>query len=125
MVKPTIYIFMNKSLGMSAGKLAAQSAHVMAEALTIKNQNDWWSAPQRTVLIMQARNQEHLSNISTYLQKRDITIYPLIDEGINETEPQVMTALATQVVDKDEVQEIFNTFELYRDKYRVILEVSE
>lgn len=123
MRKPTIYIFMNKSLGMSAGKLAAQAAHVMA---SIPNLDTSWMAPHKTILIMQARDQQHMDNISTYLDKREVETFWLIDEGVNETDSHVATALATEIVDKDleTTRDIFSTFELYKDMLRFKIELD-
>lgn len=76
---------------------------------------------------MEARDQQHLENIMAYLGERSIETYPVIDEGVNETDPHVMTAVATQIVDKDlpDVVDIFSTFKTYRDNYRVVLEHYE
>lgn len=122
MRKPTIYIFMNKQLGMSAGKLAAQAAHAVALVPVGKE----WQAPHRTILVMQARDEAHIRNIAKYLAQRGVTAYEVIDEGVNEIEPHVVTALATQVVDKADERngDIFSTFELYRDRVRLNVEVD-
>lgn len=122
MRKPTIYVFMNKQLSMSAGKLAAQAAHAVALVPTGKS----WLAPHRTILVMQARDESHIANIKRYLEQRGVSSCEVIDEGVNEVDPHVVTALATQVVDKTEPrnEEIFSTFELYRDSVRVTLEVQ-
>lgn len=112
---------------MSSGKLAAQSAHAISKALTLHNINDWWSNPTRTVLIMQARDEFHVKNIASYLNERQINTYQIIDEGVNEIEPHSITAMATDVVDKEDenIKTIFSSFKTYRDKYKVILEVNE
>lgn len=122
MKKPTIYIFMNKSLGMGAGKLAAQAAHAIAKVPIGKE----WDAPHRTILVMQARDENHLDKIARYLEERKVKSYSIIDEGVNEIEPHTITALATQVVDKDSpiTDDIFSTFELYRDVVRLSVEVD-
>lgn len=121
MRKPTIYVFMNKQLGMSAGKLAAQAAHAVALVPIGKE----WQAPHRTILVMQARNEAHIRNIAGYLEQRLVTTYQIIDEGVNEIDSHVVTALATQVVDKadERSEDIFSTFELYRDSVKVTIEV--
>lgn len=125
MTNPTVYIWINKSLNMTVGKVAAQAAHAMAKVPMLSSQEHWLSAPQQTVLVMQARDEAHMRNIEDYLLERYISSYRVIDEGVNETDPQVMTALATQVVDKDEVQAIFSTFKVYRDTVRVRLEIDK
>jgi peptidyl-tRNA hydrolase len=117
MKKPTVYIFMNKGLGMSPGKLAAQSAHAMRNVTTEIEKLDKYRTKPFTILIMEARDQQHLENITSYLYKMGVKSGLYYDEGVNETEPDVVTALATQVVDKDlpEVQELFGHFKLYRE----------
>lgn len=127
MRKPTVYIFVNKSLGMSIGKVGAQTAHAMSYLPGLADKDGWLSSPHQTVLIMEARNQQHLENIRYYLKKRNIETYPVIDEGVNETENHVMTTLATEVVDKDLswVQDCFSSFKTYRDKVRVTIEVEK
>lgn len=122
MRKPTIYIFMNKAFGMSAGKLAAQAAHAVARVPVGKE----WDAPHRTILVMQARDEAHINNIMRYLDERSVKSYAIIDEGVNEIDPHVITALASQVVDKEDenINDTFSTFELYRDTVRISLEVD-
>ena len=128
MNRPTVYVFMNKSLNMSAGKLAAQAAHAVTYLWTsrIRDLDDFTTPPFQTMMVMQARNQEHLTAIRYYLKKRDIETIAVVDEGANETDPQVVTAVATQVVDKDidMIKDIFGTFELYRDTIRFKVEVD-
>ena len=123
MSKPTIYVFMNKSLGMSAGKLAAQAAHAVA---LVPVGNEWTDAAHRTMLIMQARDASHMMRIKDYLAERGVGSYMVIDEGVNEIDPHSVTALATDIVDKeiDHINQTFSTFELYRDDIKVTLEFT-
>lgn len=116
-MKPTIYIFINKSLEMSPGKVASQAVHAAFKAATLHNLNDWHSAPTQTVLIMEARDEMHIRNIGIYLRDRGVNVYPIIDEGVNEIDPHVVTAVATDVVDKgdERTQEIFSSFKTYRE----------
>lgn len=126
MREPTVYIFVNKGLQMSIGKVASQAAHAMAEVPRLASK-EHWLAPHRTVLVMQARDEQHLKNIQLYLAKRKVESYEIIDEGVNETDSHVWTALATQIVDKDLVstRDIFSTFQTYRDTVRVRLEIDK
>lgn len=128
-INPIMYIFMNKSLGMSAGKLAAQSAH--AANVSMANQDEktqklWLSGMHKTILIMEARDQTHLDNIHRYLQERGFKSHMIIDEGVNEIDPHVPTALASDVLYKDDlnVMKAFSTFKLYRDVVTVNLEIN-
>jgi peptidyl-tRNA hydrolase len=111
---------------MSVGKVAAQAAHAMAMSF-LDRTVDTWHAPQRTVLIMQARDEGHIKNISAYLEGRDIGSWTVIDEGVNEIDSHVITALATEVVDKEleDIQDTFSSFELYRDSVRLKIEVDK
>lgn len=123
-MNPVVYIFINKSLHMSAGKLGAQAAHAMAHAhLTDTN---WWKKPHRTILIMEARDGEHMNSIQMYLLQREIPCNIVIDEGANEIDPHTPTALSTIVLNKDDakIKKIMSTFKLYRDPIKVTMEVE-
>lgn len=117
MRRPTVYVFINKSLEMSPGKLGAQVGHAVLKAATLHNLNDWHSAPLQTMLIMEARDEMHIRNIGIYLKDRGVNVYPIIDEGVNEIDPHVVTAVATDVVDKDDIDTIdtFSSFKTYRE----------
>lgn len=128
-MRPVIYIFLNHSLGMSSGKLAAQSAHAAAMSVVQSTQemrSEWEDSHQRTIITLIAKGDSHLSRISTYLQQRNISVIPIIDEGVNEVEPQSWTALATQILDKnnDQIEQTFRSFKSYRDFVKVTLEVE-
>jgi len=120
---PVVYIFMNKSLQMSAGKLSAQSAHAMAMVDVFYD--NWGKYPHRTILIMEARDEAHINNIEQYLKEREVKTHKIIDEGVNEIDPHSVTALATEVRWKDEhIDKIMSTFKLYRDKVKLSIEVD-
>lgn len=125
-MNPVIYIFMNKSLNMSAGKLAAQAAHAAMRVGLRTDNGNWIEHPHQTILVMEARDESHLRSISEYLAERNIMTYRVIDEGVNEIDPHVWTALATSVLDKDDenTQKALSTFSLYRDKVRVTLDID-
>lgn len=127
---PVIYVFLNKSLGMSVGKAAAQTAHAVAMSLIELNSDvykaKWIASPHRTVIVLAARDQQHMDNIRAYLQERDIPLSYIIDEGMNEIDPHTPTAMATRILnkDKDEVVAAMSTFELYRDDIQVQLRIN-
>lgn len=123
-MNPVIYIFINKGLGMSVGKIAAQAAHAAAQ---VNVETNWLDSAHRTILIMEARDEAHLRNIEEYLNDRSIDTRLVIDEGVNEIEAHVPTALTTSVLDKDDlhIKATFSTFKLYRDKVKVTLEVDK
>lgn len=123
-----MYIFVNKGLGMSSGKMAAQAAHAAVEGYRISKKdliNEWYLGRHYTKLIMQARNQEHIKIIQLYLKERGFNSIYIVDEGLTEVDPHVITALGVEIVDKDDEHTVatFSTFELYRDTIKVTLEI--
>lgn len=127
MAAPIIYIFINKSLNMTSGKIAAQAAH--AAVMTLIDAPDWekifWeNSPARTIIILEARDSEHLTNIDKYLAQRSVRTSLIIDEGINEIDSHTPTALGTQILDKDNenVPAIFSSFRKYQDFIRATIE---
>ena len=129
MARPVMYLFLNKGLGMSAGKLAAQAAHAAVEAYTISQPElieQWRLGQHYTKLTMQARDEQHLYTIQRYIADRGIRSQMIFDEGATEIEPHQATALGVPIVDKDDphIEATFSTFQLYRDTIRVSLEVD-
>lgn len=129
MTKPVIYVFLNKSLHMSVGKAVAQAAHAVAMAIVAasdKSQRvEWIESPHRYIIVLEARDEDHLHNIHPYLSERGIAAQEIYDEGANEIDPITFTALATEILDKDDekVQLTMSTFNTYRDDIRVTLEI--
>lgn len=126
---PCIYVFINKSLDMSKGKMAAQAVH--AAVLATIDAHDsarkfWTNAIHRTVLIMEARDSEHIQNIKEYLEERKLKTYKIIDEGVNEIDPIVPTALSTSILDKnsEDVKAALSSFNTYHEKVRLIMELN-
>lgn len=116
-----MYLFGNKGLKMSAGKLAAQIAHAAVQASdgsTDKMRKEWNSGGHYTKLVMQARDTEHMWVIDRYLRERGFKTFPIIDEGRTEVDPHSFTALGVECVDKNEqhVNDTFSTFELYKER---------
>jgi len=129
-VKPTIYVFLNKGLHMSIGKAAAQAGHAVAASFleaTIEETDLWGRSIHRTMIVLEARNAEHIHNIQRYLHERGIKTRLIIDEGVNEIDPHTPTALASKVLDKNDkrVIDAFSTFDLYRDMVKVTMELEK
>lgn len=126
---PVVYIFLNKSLGMSVGKAAAQAVHAAMEVgrLCENFSGIWTNVAQRTVIVLEARDENHMKNIQDYLFDRGFDTHRIIDEGVNEIDPHVWTALATEVLEKDDEQVVnsFSTFNLYRDKVKLTIELEK
>lgn len=128
-MNPVIYIFLNKSLKMSVGKAAAQAAHATVMSVIATDGTghmEWLNSPHRTIIVLEARDEAHMKNVRAYLAERKVSSVRIIDEGVNEIDPHVWTALATCILDKDAqyVKDVMSTFKLYRDTVRVTLEVD-
>jgi PTH2 family peptidyl-tRNA hydrolase len=129
MSRVVMYIFINKGLGMSSGKIAAQASHAAVEAFRISKQHlieKWYEGGHYTKLVMQAADAENLRAIERYLDVRGVKTAMIIDEGRTEIAPHQLTALGCEIVDKDEndIEAIFSSFSLYKDTVRVNLEVD-
>lgn len=127
--KPCIYVFLNSSLAMSTGKAAAQAVHAAAAGILITPAawlNIWQNSPHKTVIILDARDESHLRNVSRYLADRGVESQAVIDEGVNETEPHTYTALATTVIDKADphVEATMSSFQKYIDRIKVSMEIN-
>ena len=119
---PVMYLFVNKKLGMSPGKLAAQVAH--AACLAQRGSSDelidaWYEYGFYTKLVMEARDEMHLTNIQKYLSDREIKSFLVIDEGRTEIPKHSVTTLGVEVVDKNVLGPIFAEFKLYSPEFTV------
>lgn len=131
-MRPALYVFVNRGLGMSAGKIAAQvvQASIGAYRITPKpNREAWWGDERgnhHATYVMLARDEMHLAFIERYIRERGFKTFMMIDEGMTEIEPITPTALAVEVVDKDDehTDATFSIFQLYRDTVRLSVEVD-
>ena len=121
---PTQYIFVNKSLHMNPGKVAAQIAHAQEELLSsiiqlggkiFENYKKFINQNPRTVIVLEAKDTDELYKIVNYLESCDIVTGVYVDEGGEDylLEP---TAFATEYVDKEDprINLIFKNFKLYQ-----------
>lgn len=113
-----MYIFLNRRLGMSTGKAAAQAAHAAVEAYRIsspKLQDAWYLGNHYTKLVMDAENADVLSTYERYINDRGFKTSLIIDEGRTEIPAHSKTALGVEIVDKtdEHVQATFDHFKLY------------
>lgn len=122
MIDPVVYIFLNKSLHMSIGKAAAQAAH--AAILVSGSIDQWEKSMHRTIIILEARDERHIRAIEEYLDERGFNTHKVIDEGVNEIDPHTVTALSTEVLEKNEedVVKAFSSFKLYKEIVKHTLE---
>lgn len=123
-MKPAMYIFVNKGLRMSPGKIAAQAAHAAVEAYNLSLGDDyqdlvaaWYQGGHYMKLIMEARDEAHLHTIERYLTDRGFQTALIIDEGRTEIDALSATALGVALVDKDDphTAATFSTFSLFKE----------
>lgn len=121
-MNPVMYIFINKGLGMSPGKVAAQAGHAAVEAyrLTPEDSNVlrmWYAGGHYTKIVLEARDALHLHSIERYIKDRGFKTSLIVDEGRTEIDPHTPTALGVEVVDKDNVHvaQTFSSFSLYKE----------
>jgi peptidyl-tRNA hydrolase len=124
-----MYIFANRGLRMSAGKLSAQVAHGAVRAYEISDEKlikEWNKGGHYTKLVMLARDNDHIKTIQKYIEDRGYKTALIIDEGLTEIKPHQPTALGVEIVDKEDenVEATFSTFELYRDTIKVTIEAD-
>jgi peptidyl-tRNA hydrolase len=138
---PAMYIFVNKGLGMSTGKTAAQASHAAVEAYRISMTDSpergrtidphlpaavlyetnevrrWYCGGHYMKLVMECRDAAHIRDTERYLNNRGFKTALILDEGHTEVDPIVPMALGVEIVDKDlsHVQASFQSFDLYRD----------
>jgi peptidyl-tRNA hydrolase, PTH2 family len=125
---PVMYIFINKSLGMSPGKMTAQGAHaavLASDGSNPKLKKEWLKYGFYTKLVMEARNAEHICTIERYLNDRKIKTFIVIDEGHTEIASHVVTALGCEIVDKNKLGPIFEEFKLYKPELTVTVKWNE
>lgn len=121
-MNPVMYLFANKGLGLSPGKLAAQVAHAACLAQRgsdPKLVDAWYKYGFYTKLVMEARDAEHIKTIERYLMERNINSWIVIDEGHTEIPKHSVTALGVEVVDKEELGPIFAEFKLFKPEFTI------
>lgn len=140
LMNPVMYIILNKSLGMSTGKTAAQASHAAVEAYRLSMSTDpeqhappaahmnatplyernevrlWYKGGHYTKIVLEAEG-DNFDMLHDYLGARGFRNALIIDEGRTEIEPFTPTAIGCAIVDKDNphVQATFGEFKLYSD----------
>lgn len=139
-MNPGMYIFINKGLGMSTGKIAAQAGHAAVEGYRLSMWHPsekagdaywvestlvrlWYKGGHYAKYVMEARDRDHLLDIERYLNARGFKTSLIIDEGHTEIAPISPTALGVEIVDRDDphVQATFSSFDLYREQPKVTI----
>lgn len=128
-MKPVIYIWLNKRLQMTSGKAASQAAHAAVMAVinsTQEMKSHWEDSAHKTIVVLEGKDENHLKNSKEYLEQRGFHLIEIIDEGVNEIEPHSWTAMATQILNKEEsfTSESMSNFRFYREKVRIKMEVD-
>ena len=121
-INPVMYLFVNKDLGMSPGKLAAQVAHAACLAQRGSKPElieSWYEFGFYTKLVMEARDAEHVKIIERYLNERKIKTFIVIDEGRTEIKKHSITALGCEVVNKNIMGPIFKEFDLFKPELTI------
>ncbi len=110
-----IYVVLNSELNMSAGKAAAQSVHAAALVLNRVNYSRFTDNYKRSVIILEAKNQQQILNLNEYLTGANIISEYYIDEGVNEVAPYSITDLAVEPIGEDDMdtREILSAFRLF------------
>lgn len=119
-MRPAMYTFINRGLGMSPGKLAVQAQHAAVEAYRISDQkllDAWYVGGHYAKLVMLAEDDVQLLTIKHYLEERGFKTKLIVDEGRTEIKPHSMTALGVEVVDRDDehTAATFGDFKTYRE----------
>lgn len=109
MKQPTIYIFINKSLKMNAGKVAAQASHAAA---LVSPGAKWKGYPERTIIVKECKNAEQITNIQKYLTERKIKSFLVIDEIVAGV-PYQITALGVEVMEREKGWDLFFPLDLF------------
>lgn len=122
-VDPVLYVFLNRGLGMSPGKLAAQAAHAAVEAYRATPADSnllrlWLKGLHYKKIVLLGRDENHMLSIMVYLRERGFHTVPIVDEGMTEIQPHSLTALGCPIVDKNEphTSATFSSFSLYKDE---------
>lgn len=127
MIRPVRYIFINKSLHMTGGKLGAQVGHACELALLDEPKDSnlhrlYFRGGHYTKVVLDGTDTSTMQNLVKYLEDRDFPVVTIYDEGHTEVDPMSFTAIATHVLDKENahVRETFSTFSLYKETPAVI-----
>ena len=126
-MNPVQYILLNKGLGMSVGKAAAQAAHASVEGVRLSARepngnpwdasivNRWYRGGHYAKVVLECEDGAALQIARQYIESRGFKTALIIDEGRTEIEPMSVTALGCEIVDKDfpHARETFGAFKLY------------
>lgn len=107
-------IIVNKSLGMSQGKLAAQVAHASVCAFRKANfvEKQEWLHNSYPKIVLQVESMEDLINLKEEADKKDLPTALIIDEGRTEIPGNSVTTLGIGPADSEEINSITGNLRL-------------
>jgi PTH2 family peptidyl-tRNA hydrolase len=117
MVKKMVVV-VDKSLGMSAGKLGAQVGHGVLCAEKLADEavvQEWYDKDMMRKIILET---EGLMNLKqTYYQavKKGLPAFAVVDAGLTEVPKGTMTCVAIGPCDSEDIDPITGGFALYSD----------
>ena len=101
-------IIVNKSLGMSQGKLAAQVAHAAVcafrKADPIKRNN--WLTHSYPKIVLQVETMQDLFDLKEQADKKDLPTALIVDEGRTEIPGDSVTTLGIGPAEAEEIDSI-------------------
>jgi len=117
-IKYKQYVVIPKSIKMSVGKAASQTAHATFMALEQQKEDKIikkWKESGMCVIVLECSTPLQIMGIAKYLEQWNIPHHLYIDEGLTEVEMGTPTALATGVLDESH-HWIFEKLNLYTDE---------
>lgn len=90
-----LIVVVRTDLGMTAGKMAAQTGHAVANAVraaSAKALSAWGDNGEATI-ILQAVDEEHLRLLQLTAESHGIACFPIIDAGRTQVAPSTWTCL--------------------------------
>lgn len=114
-----MYVIVNKGLGMSPGKVAAQVAHAALNAYVMSagaepEQTAAWMRDSQTKIVLEADDAEHINRIMLELASLKISSSDIHDQGRTEIPRGSLTALGITIVPKYLLAMTLGDLSLYR-----------
>lgn len=109
-----MYILMNTGIGMSPGKMIAQGGHAVMESQFMTNPltySEWYDQHQKKI-VLGIKSEEKLLNAKKKLEKAGLKVKEIRDLGLTEIEPNSLTAVAVEVVCKEDREQLFKRYSL-------------
>lgn len=113
-------IILRADLGMSPGKAAAQAAHASLACYDQirndpehKHMLDQWFNTGSTKIILQAANEDQMSNLQYSISDLNIPTFMVYDEGRTELDKDTMTALGIGPAEAEEIDKATAHLKLY------------